>query len=221
MLSATSVSERLPGQIIVSTKYLAFASLGTAANSETGDKAMFLQNIAAEVLSAEEAPLTIVEKVSMSMICLLYLSGIFQWEQISRIRFLEMKVDSRHCLAVAVSRTHESLFRRFAPYERKRPSASASLRQSTLILMISAFSKSVLMEGTSTFMLSVLIDWFISARDVHSMISSIAEQDDPAADLTAVAEYYCVCIANCVGYSCISLSAVYLQKAWRLQKRCQ
>ena len=66
LISATSVSEKQRVQVIVSTKYFAFASHdSTASNTESGDRAAFLQNIAAEALATktDDSPLTLIEKV--------------------------------------------------------------------------------------------------------------------------------------------------------------
>lgn len=66
LIAATSVSEKQHVQIIVSTKYFAIALHdGAASNTESGDKAAFLQNIAAEALAAktDDSPLTMIEKV--------------------------------------------------------------------------------------------------------------------------------------------------------------
>ena len=63
LLSATPVSYRQTVQVIVSTKCLAIALHQTASESEDADKSIFLQNIAAEALAQEDAPLRMIEKV--------------------------------------------------------------------------------------------------------------------------------------------------------------
>ena len=65
-MSATPITECMPCQIIVSSKYLAIASRENDSGFEAGDNAEFLQNIAAEALArrADGPPLTMVEKVS-------------------------------------------------------------------------------------------------------------------------------------------------------------
>ena len=70
LLSATPVSYRQTVQVILSTKCLAIALHQTASESEDADKSIFLQNIAAEALAQEDAPLRMIEKVGGSRCCL-------------------------------------------------------------------------------------------------------------------------------------------------------
>ncbi len=111
-----------------------------------------------------------------------------QWEEISRIRLLEMKIESRHCLAIAVSRTHPSVFRRSVPFEPKPQSTSAISRHKVLTLIMNAFAKSARVEGFSKFSLGSLVNWLVSTSsdDMHSMIKNVFEQEDPDIDVDGV-----------------------------------
>ncbi len=123
-------------------------------------------------------------------------------------------MESKHCLAIAVSRTHESLFRRFAPYEHKAPSASTKLRQNALMLIINAFARSLLQEGTSRFMLSTLINWLVSTDqdEMHSMIVNINAEDNSETDPDVLIRYCFVRSTALLGDSCIPChSSIYTE----------
>ena len=105
-----------------------------------------------------------------------------QWEKISRIRLLEVKGQTKNSLAIAVSRTHRPLLRQAVPFEPVAHAAAVILRQQSLVLLINAFSRSVLSDGAQKFELAVLIDWITTTTldDMLEMMENVVQDDDPA-----------------------------------------
>ncbi len=56
------------------------------------------------------------------------------------------------------------------------------LKQNSFLLLITAFARSVLSDGTTEFSLSILINWLAETNrdDLQDMLENVVEYDDPA-----------------------------------------